>query len=1404
MPSAPEIQVLVFWVWSEMRGEGRRMTDDEQTKSLSTSHHKNSHTRKANMAAADDLDAWEEQSAQVLNAIRCFIDALRSAPCPQGNAAGLPNQTQKRQSDIRIPLVDHLRSSGVFDLVHHLSDSQVCDSSTEQILHHVIFPLLTQLQACYTILDNAADSPVPQSTSSEKGNNKPLPSKGMLSLKDYTNVACLLEFAICTSLLPQMGYYSFLDEGKHIDRSKAMLLAQQRFRSLPKSLAGRISSQSLAWGMHAAADGWSQTASTTNGERQSATVDARAMILHQNCKELSQLAISVGRLVLLDRFRPMLLPRHLADLYMALLFLERCKWSLQKVIKSQTEDSSLNKLQHVGDENGIKELYSALLFTPLQMNLATHMHQSTKSTKSTDKIEVKPIDHREAALACRTLLGGEASVVMSPQSANASLQRSNNLVLMIPPWIRMRLGQCLTKLAEDDLHAVVDVFVASARSIGSESTQHDGDIMTGAAARLARVLCAKPSSDNGLNAARRFQQQLCDQFINFLVLEGEIICRKLMDGSEESKNEVLEMKLSRSCLAMVHTLCATFSQLPENVLQSYFVARLSSGLFPSDQADKSSTECFATMQSTSAIWFWLSAMPSSYYLDPSIRKKLKSVLLNNIPSTSYTHSNCTILGQALRLAAIFRQVDSESKLVVEVNSDHANNAVQLIAEMTLNQILYSLLRESADVYSIALEIVKAVAADQFDREGYTFCISHTITKASPPAPVYTRSADISQPHADVLKGVEQRGITMIDAVIAPIAAVAESMLVDNTEKGGALDRNEYLLPGALFQLVLMMHFYTSSSANDDSNMAAKVNAKLSQYGLVNLLKKDFHASRIAATVMLGLLCEKCSPASILLGTSHSQEEANADILELLAIIIECAAFQMEKSQATNNAAASLQELFSTTSIVVSLLVSLLELGSEKRSDHDENILQSMMSSLQILSISTHTQFQRPRDDNDEATALSVELAELAEMSSHAMALIVARKTDGKDSTSRQEADTSKSGIELIAEQLSFAERDLESSQPPLRAKAVVSLRHIARSLNTAGATSEIIQEVKATVCEFRQPSSRTMPEAELVARSLARICFISLSDAESYVYLASVQTLVAICDMCPNVILPLTATLVAKGTAELPILLADAKVEDVVLNLSPEQRIKAAESLIFMIRRRGDAIFLHDRLLFDLLLFGTKQHQDKSSPHQENSLNIQLQTHTYFIGEDGVTDNDLDERQVRINTGGPVFKLEEGDLLRATSISVVSELVIVLKPASVAPFCHILVKLVSDALQLDDSRPVHRAAATLARELYASIEDEVSNNDNSPLSASLAVAMASSHESLLCSIIKSGASVGYTTSNGNRCYIDAATQSRCAEAVEIRDNLESCSVFSTASFVAESLKVEDNPMVNAVKKALAR
>ena len=1345
-----------------------------------------------------DIDTWEKLSSQVLNAIKSLIDALRSAPYPQKRVVDKPGKHACQSKD-DFSLTAHFRSVGIFDVVqqlnalrnqlNQLNHAQISIDETQksfgaisdernQVLRDIIFPLLIHLQNCYAILDHAPQPTAPYVSDSRR-KNKPIPSKGMLSLNDYTNVACLLEFVVCTSLLPQMGYYSFLDESREIDRSSAMILAQKRCRSLPKSLAGRILPQSLTWGIHAAADAW-------QGEQQAPDDNLRRITMfNQNYNELLQLSHTIGRLVLLDRFRPMLLPRHLDDLFMTLLFLERRKWSLDKIMKKCTDSHVENvALDAIEDEKRLRHLQWAVLFTPLQLKLTTSMQNPTDQTSN---IEFRQIDCREAAFAYRTLLGGEAGVMMSLQSTDAY---STHNILKIPPWIRMRLGQCLTKLAQDDLHAVVDVFVASARGMGSDSAQEDKDVMTGAAARLARALCATPSSSNGHMTIVTFQKILCDQFIDYLIDEGDEVYKVLVDESKKCKRVDTERKLSRSGLAMMYTLWATIGQLTEEGLQ-WYASRLCSGLIPLDQ-DITPIRRLTSLQSISAIWIWLSAMPSS--LDSSIMKKTHSIILGNILSAET--SGCTMLSQTLRLMASIK-----SKLVSEMNAE--NTALRHIAEITFIQVVRSLFQGERNAYPVAVELIKAVADSRFDRQGYAFSFRPAGSNNSYDGKICIRSSPNSQSSdSDVLQQVEQRGCILIDSVVVPAADAIESIL-DGKEGIDTLDGIEYSLPSVIFRLVLMIHFYASHSKNDDGDIAAKVNSKLSEYGLVDLLRKDCHAFRIAATVLLGFLCEKCSPASILMGGP------NADILELLGIVIDCAALHMRKEVTASSSSVSPEELFSTTSVVISLLVSLLELGVTKRSDHDESILRTMMPSLHMLSQSNHSRTHRKCESGS-----SVKLAELAEMASHAMALIASRNSDlGNSSTDKQVTAATKFGIELVAYKLSLAERDLRSSQPPMRAKAVVLLRHLARSL-CIDSTESVDDEVKKVLVTEVDPSSQSTSAQEvesdqnrLVVNSLARISFISLSDAESYVYLAGIQTLVAICDVSPSEILPLTATIVARGViSDLAVLSSDAKVSSITISLIPEERIKCAEALIFMIRRRGESIHVFSRLLFDLMLFGSKQsHQESQNRHDNFSLDIQDQTYSYFVGTDNETDNYdyLHERRVRLNTGGPVFEMEEDDLLRSTSISVVCELISVLQSPSIVSYCHLLVQLAIDALQLDNSRPVRRAAASLARDLYVSVDNELSCNDALHPTSSMAVAMVCSQESVLYSVLQSCASGNDTLPNGNARYLDMATQSRCTEAIELREHLQSLAVFDAATLVSDSLTVESVPVVKAVRKALS-
>jgi hypothetical protein len=567
------------------------------------------------------------------------------------------------------------------------------------------------------------------------------------------------------------------------------------------------------------------------------------------------------------------------------------------------------------------------------------------------------------------------------------------------------------------------------------------------------------------------------------------------------------------------------------------------------------------------------------------------------------------------------------------------------------------------------------------------------------------------------------------------------------------------------------------------------------------LKSGGRELKISGSIVLGMMTETLSPA-LLLGVGIDDSKSDTSILSILGLITNSAASRMEDNQLQSNEN-DLSDLLSTVSIVLNLLIALLELGAEKRSLSDETFFQSMLLPLEV--------FASGKVLDGESSKL---MPELAEMASHAMALIVARgdiASIDEDDTRTQIATNRKTAIlDATLLKMSEAECDLQSSQPPLRARGVVTLRHLAHSLVNSNAVTRkaLITEVEPKALPSSKHTVSSNEERALITRTLAKICLNALADPESYVYLASIQTLVTISDVCPSEILPLIGTVIARGHVHISVACVDGTATFVELSLNAEQRIKAIESLIFMIRRRGDGIFLYGSALLDTMIFGTTKNDDQDVHFAERigdtQLMMQKQTHLYFMGaENNAVDNEVDEKKLRLNTGGPIFSMEETDVLRAGAISVVCELVSVLNTVTVSKYCHILVRLVTDALQLDKSRPVRRAAACLARDLYSCVMREVTESNDGENSA-LAVAIVDADEDKLYNLlIRCVAAKDLAISTGS-VLVDPATQCRCQEAVDIRQELHDMGVLQAAAMISNSLKEEMNdPVVQGVRRALS-
>ena len=1398
----------------------------------------------------NDPKEWEQRSAQVLAAIRCFVDGLRSAP----NLKVLSQSTTAEDDTVAGSLLLHLNSIGVIRQVQELQQLpgnpyplkhptlknfpdtslgsllklQYDTDERKQILYHAIYPLLCHLEQCYCILDSLDSLPqthtegshsnIQSQTLAAKSRRKTTapPPIGMLSLNDYTNVACLLEFTVSISLIPLLEYpgiylpplatrsngnHLFTDVHVHKIDKHTTFTAQKRNQALPKSLAGRISKTALTWGTVCAAINhdalFEKLLMLRTHPLHASQNDSKDICdIHQThhihrifhaYNEMTFLASTVGRVLLLDRFRPMLLPRHLSDVYLSLLIAERLRWYLSKVdnnVPCETEDFMLAKLieaektAEMWNSERLRVLKKSVLMFPLEF-------PSSLISATPNPSPQKMVDCREAALAYRSLLSGGASMIISGAS---------NLV---PAWLHLRLGQCLSKLAQEDLQSVVEVFVAYACGPGGGDNNAianmNNDVMTGASARLACALCAKAMTAHNSSSSERkfiaFKEQLCTQLVDFLVAEGEAytVGRK--------SNSLNDPAQSRSTVAMHLTLWATFAQLPVENLHSFFVARLMSGLIPGKQVNsqESSSYQLTAMQSMAAIVTWLCTIPST--LDLPSTKKMQSLLLEScMPSNGH---HLTIVGQTLRLAASF----SRGNLIVEIDRKEVGDDEVLaglvekaLAKMV--EILGNMPSFHVQSTSVALELLKTVSANNFDKEGYCFEESEAEPKdqdkSSPCSSKMFRrnfgaSSDFDLPQ--LIWGIECR----VKCLVGAMSTLSEM----NDDR---CNMNE--LSSTMFRLALLLHY---SNAADDHSVVHTM-------GLDDLSKIGGCELKMAASIALGTLLENFPPSS-LLGRGLRDLESDTSVLAILGLLINSAAVRMDIVQ-EKSAEAEESELFSSVSIVLNLLITLLELGAEKRSMSDETFFKSILPSLQVIA-----------SGKMEDGSMGIRMVpELAEMASHAMALIVARgEIETTDDTQTSLFSNTMTRLDTILTKLSQAECDLQSCHPPLRARGVVSLRHLAHGLvnnekGCIGVRSSDLVKRKAVISEINEPTSvptkKLSPNDELplLSRTLAKICLSALADPESYVYLASIQTLVSICDACPSEVLPLMGEVIARGQLDISVANIDANVAFVKLCCTPEQRIKAIEALIFIIRRRGDGIFIYGPRLLDTLLFGSRKDQDLREPKLGNDGKtahlIQRQTHFYFMGAASeAVDDGADEKKVRLNTGGPIFSMEETDVLRAGAISVVCELISMLNPITVASYGHVLVRLATDALQLDASRPVRRIAACLARDLYGCVMREATSPSgaNTDYTSSMAVAIVNADEENLYNVLIRCVSADELGTITKSSLVDPATQCRSQEAIDIRLDLEAMGVLQAAAVIVYSLKTElNNPVIQGVRRALSR
>jgi hypothetical protein len=1193
------------------------------------------------------MDTLEDCSSRVVSLIEKTITVIK-------NEEAFSPSNRKRPPIAEVPLATILESQGVIEgvvetvrfVAEKLSiririacaEDVASKDERTKVVYLILLPLLDALFECYQLFDEIPQPPPPP-LSIRKKEKKPPPPRGMLSIQNYTDIAAFLEFTVCTSLLPCLD---------------TNVLASVRDRAqylIPKSLAGRLSRISLLWGSAvAAAD---KDGEPTDSIRQ---------------KELAKTVTLLGCVVLLDRFRPMLLPRHLADFYAG-------------VFQAQALQTTPPKESDAGLES-----------------LRARLVPTTGTTAGV-------VDSFSQARALQTLLlrGTKA-----------------------PLWLRKRASPLLTDLASRDMAAIVQVFVTSA-----SSSQED---MTGASLRLVKALVAVQS-----NVDESYYSKLCQQLV------------RLLDVNVE--------KMNTSDFAGALTVWAFLDQLPRSRLRQNFLPVLAEGVFPGTASS------FDLHQMVRRLMALSSAIPSSQNTTAFCELLLAPI--------STTRQGINLLGQLVRIASL---TTLEGNVKVKSDATIALRMVCSVMERATFKAGTAAVK-GTDLLPVAL--LNAISPNEWDTEGRRYQLSIGGETKPKGKLTFLNEEERTVDEMTIFDDVEKRSVLVVSEVVAFLA---------DEEGSGNEAKVKSALPQSLFRHLLLTIFFLSRGNN---TLSPNV--------------------RLVVMVVLPTLCERCSPEALLLGASTDA----CGIIATFKLLLDCAAAYVDDTFSQtqdaslsdivvgfDNAKNKFLDLMSTTkdekyvrvqetvrddgledtlmsaaSISLSLLTAMLELGSKQRNQQEVALLESTIPSLLVLSTFGAKSISRDYE-------MGKAHAEMAEMASHAAALIASLgATVDPNVTPGTVEDSS---IPMLIKE---AERDIKSEHPAIRARAVVQLRHLARGYLLERGERLPSKSLIVDVSESTPAANEHDTLNEIMG-----IAVLTLGDTESYVYLAGIQTIVAIVDVHPRTFIDTVALGVCTGKFRL------GEESNNVVQLNQDERVKLSEALLFIVRRRGVAINAYVSTLIHMMVYG--YHKLAKGAQPGSSKLIQQVTHAYFSEDPGdlneLTEQSeyFDAKQLRVGTGGPIFETELHDILRSSCIAVVAEIVSQAQPSTVAPYASELVRFVSNAMNLGVARLVRRAAALLGVSLYDAALREV---EEAPEEAKLTVALVIGKEESMKSALE--VSIDPVPSSSN--LFDPATSARSQEAMAVRKQLEDTGAFVAAAIYVEvQRRQDDDPLISIVKRRL--
>jgi hypothetical protein len=129
-------------------------------------------------------------------------------------------------------------------------------------------------------------------------------------------------------------------------------------------------------------------------------------------------------------------------------------------------------------------------------------------------------------------------------------------------------------------------------------------------------------------------------------------------------------------------------------------------------------------------------------------------------------------------------------------------------------------------------------------------------------------------------------------------------------------------------------------------------------------------------------------------------------------------------------------------------------------------------------------------------------AGMADMSGYAMALIASRGASVDDHGS--DTPTPLSLMDKLKQIVEQAEKDLQSTEPPLRARGMVKLGRLARGYLDILSKESVEKENAPLIVELKEDDAEHSEDNAItfLIQEILRLSMVALSDKESYVYLA--------------------------------------------------------------------------------------------------------------------------------------------------------------------------------------------------------------------------------------------------------------------------------------------------------------